>query len=251
MTKVAIVGTCPSSRMLAPYDDDNWEIWACSPDNAGKLPRVTRWFELHGDLGWENPPEWERKFLNWLNAQDFPLYVQNTHLFRKDAIEFPYREMIKEFGTYWFTSMFSWMMAFAIREGATHIAIFGADMASDSEYGHQKPAMRRFIEFAEARGIKVSAPPESDILQPPPLYAYSVSTPMGRKLAIREREILARVTKLRLEREQTMRQYNHDIDHLVGALDQLGYAINTWTGEPDIQLEQSKIKVRSRPTIGD
>src|ERR1700719_2764774 len=98
--RVAIVGTCPSSRMLAPFDDNSWEIWTCSPDNVGKLPRITRWFELHGDLGWENPPEWEEKFINWLNSQDFPLYVQLKHLFREDSIRFPYEELTKEFGTY-------------------------------------------------------------------------------------------------------------------------------------------------------
>jgi hypothetical protein len=231
--------------MLAPFDDDSWEIWTCSPDNVGKLPRITRWFELHGDLGWENPPEWEEKFINWLNSQDFPLYVQLKHLFREDSIRFPYEELTKEFGTYWFTSMFSWMMAFAIKEGAKEIAIFGADMAASSEYERQKPSMRRFIEFAEERQIKVSAPPESDILQPPPLYGYSISTPMGRKLAIREREILKRVEGLRQRREHAIRQFDHDIDHLVGALDQLDYAINTWTGEPAIETEQPKLKVIS------
>lgn len=233
--RVAIIGTCPSSRMLAPFDDESWEIWACSVDNIGKLPRVSRWFELHGDLGWENPPEWENRFINWLNSQDFTLYVQLKHLFRENAIRFPYEEMIKEFGTYWFTSMFAWMMAFAIKEGAAEIGLFGADMAANSEYGYQKPAMRRFIELAEDRQIKVTAPMESDILQPPPLYGYSISTPMGRKLRVREIEILKRVRDLRVQREKVMRQMDHDIDHLVGALDQLDYAINTWTGEPDVK----------------
>ena len=145
----------------------------------------------------------------------------------------------------WFSSMFSWMMAFAIKEGAKEISIFGADMSASSEYGFQKPAMRRFIEFAEERQIKVSAPPESDILQPPPLYGYSISTPMGRKLAIREREILKRVEGLRQRREYAIRQFDHDIDHLVGALDQLDYAINTWTGEPAVETEQPRLKVIS------
>lgn len=242
--KVAIVGTCPSSRMLAPFNNPDWEIWACSVDNMNRLPRVDRWFELHGDLGWENPPSWEAPFFAWLNAQSFRLYVQNTWLFRPDAIRFPAEEITGKFGTYWFTSMFAWMMAFAIHEGATEIALFGADMAANSEYGHQKPALRRFIEIAEAQGIRVGAPLESDILQPPPLYGYSIATPMGRKLAVREREILERVATLRANRERAVRQYDHDIDHLVGALDQLGYAINTWTGKPDVEKPRIKIAYR-------
>ena len=29
--KIALVGTAPSSRMLAPYNDPSWKIWGCSP----------------------------------------------------------------------------------------------------------------------------------------------------------------------------------------------------------------------------
>src|SRR5215467_5742575 len=31
--KVAIIGTAPSSRMLAPFNDPTWDIWVCSPGN--------------------------------------------------------------------------------------------------------------------------------------------------------------------------------------------------------------------------
>src|SRR3981189_2150960 len=50
--KVALIGTAPSSRMLAPYNDPSWKIWACSPGNMNVLPRVDVWFELHSDLLW-------------------------------------------------------------------------------------------------------------------------------------------------------------------------------------------------------
>ena len=56
--KVAIIGTAPSSRMLAPFDDDSFEIWACSPyfnietRTFCDLPRMTKFFELHE---WDEP----------------------------------------------------------------------------------------------------------------------------------------------------------------------------------------------------
>src|SRR3954468_23311721 len=42
--KVAILGTAPSSRMLAPFNDPEWQIWSCSPGNMGCIPRFDRWF---------------------------------------------------------------------------------------------------------------------------------------------------------------------------------------------------------------
>ena len=43
---IAIIGKAPSSRLLAPYDDDSWSIWSLS-DNHTVLPRWDEWFELH------------------------------------------------------------------------------------------------------------------------------------------------------------------------------------------------------------
>jgi hypothetical protein len=52
MVSIALVGTCPSSRMLAPYANGDWEIWTCSPGNAfGQLPRVTGEFQHTGGRG--------------------------------------------------------------------------------------------------------------------------------------------------------------------------------------------------------
>src|SRR5882672_892663 len=50
--KVALIGTAPSSRMLSPFNDPSWKIWACSPGNMGIMPRVDAWFEIHGNLHW-------------------------------------------------------------------------------------------------------------------------------------------------------------------------------------------------------
>ncbi len=58
--KVAIVGMATTSRHLAPFDDDEFEIWALNesywgghvgPDKTPYLKRWDRWFQLH--------PEWD------------------------------------------------------------------------------------------------------------------------------------------------------------------------------------------------
>src|SRR6476661_1662542 len=51
--KVALIGTAPSSRDLAPFNDLSWKIWGCSPGNMNSCPRVDLWFELHSNLMWK------------------------------------------------------------------------------------------------------------------------------------------------------------------------------------------------------
>jgi hypothetical protein len=231
--KIALVGTCPSSRMLAPYRDPEWEIWACSPDNAGALPRVTRWFEIHGDLGFADAEPWERSYIDWVNAQPFEVIAQDHRIFPRASI-LPKDELIARFGRLFFTSTPAWMMAFAIKLGAKQIGLYGLDMAARAEYVIQRPGMHHFIELAEQRfGIEVHAPLESDILQPAPLYGYSLSTPHGRKMEVRRKELMARIADL----DQTLEGAKRQRAFLEGALDDIDYVQSIWGGERSPALE--------------
>ncbi len=223
--KIALVGSCPSSRLLAPFNDPEWQIWACSPLDVGIFPRVTAWFEVHGDWDWPEVPEENPHYLPWLRAQKFTVYAQRTDLI-PNALKFPARELVEEFGPYWFTSSLAWMFAFAIKQGATEIGVFGADMTTRNEYLHQRPAMQRWMEFASGRGIKVFVPEESDLMQPPELYGYSCMSPMGRKIAIRKAELKHRITS----GEHKLKQLEYDLQHLRGALDNNDYMSTAWIG---------------------
>ena len=223
--KVALVGTCPSSRMLAPYTDGDWEIWACSPGNAhGVLPRVTRWFEIHGDLGWPESGRWGAgKYVDWLNDQDFKIYAQSREYIKK-AVTYPLDEMIAKHSLYFFTSTFAYMMALAIAEGATEIGLYGIDMTLPGEYAEQRPAMQHFIVMCMAMGIKVGAPDESDIMRPPPLYGYVDATPAGRKMQVYWTELEDKIKQA----EQTKRQAELDAALLRGAAEGIDYARRVW-----------------------
>ena len=223
--KVALIGTAPSSRMLAPYNDPTWKIWVCSPGNMGTVPRVDTWFELHANLMWPECRSYGEPYLNWLRQQTFPLYMQDQ-TFCPNAMTFPKDEMVKEFGKYFFTSSFAWMMAFAITQGAKEIAWFGIDMASKDEYILQRPGGYFFMNEAARRGIKVSIPYESDMMQPPPLYGYSETTPFGRKLHVRNQEIKERVNAMVTERDKL----NNNITYLQGALEDMDYVTSIWGG---------------------
>jgi hypothetical protein len=216
--KVALVGTAPSSRMLAPYADPTWQIWGCSPGNMGQLPRVDMWFEIHGNLLWPEHKHYGEPYLKWLNEQSFPVVMQNQTWVPR-AISLPTQQLVAEFGPYFFTSSFAWMMAYAMMAGAKEIALYGIDMASRDEYIIQRPGAYYFFEEGKKRGVKMSAPYESDIMQPPGLYGLSEVTQFGRKLLARKAELDQRTRDLRAQRDNAATQ----LTYLEGALEDLDY----------------------------
>lgn len=249
--KVACIGTAPSSRLLAPFNDPTWQIWGCSPGNQGVLPRVDVWFEIHKNLLWPEYKHYGEPYINWLKQQKFPIYMQDQSLV-PNAITFPYQELVEEFGPYFFTSSFSWMMAFAMKCRAKEIALYGIDMASREEYIIQRPGAYYFMLEGAKRGIKVTAPYESDIMQPPGLYGFSDGKPFGRKLLARRTELKQRIAALQQEKNavvaQKVAQLDHDIAYLQGADEDLDYMIsihigaqdNAGTGYLDRLLEKAK-----------
>jgi hypothetical protein len=226
--RVAILGTAPSSRMLAPFNDPSWKIWGCSPGNQNIFPRIDCWFELHANLLWPQCESYGRPYLAWLAQQPFPLFMQDQSWLAR-AITFPIMELIKEFGPYFFTSSFTEMAALAIWLGAKELAMYGIDMASRDEYILQRPGGFYFIQEGARRGCTVWAPLESDMMQPPGIYGYSERTPYGRKNAVREYELRDRIAPMQTQKAGLER----DLTYLGGALENQDYQRSIWGGVQD------------------
>jgi hypothetical protein len=220
------------------------------------LPRVDLWFELHSNLLWPECASYGVPYIEWLKQQKFPIYMQDRwptaegHMVPlqqivPNATGFPANEMVAEFGDSFFTSSFAWMMALAIMQGATEISLYGIDMASRDEYIRQRPGFFFFRYQAEKRGIKVSAPHESDIMQSPALYAYVDSTPFGRKIAARRQEVGGRVSGMVQQRDQL----SNSITYLQGAQEDLDYFESIWSGVCNdmrrLEYENTQIKAES------
>jgi len=239
--KVALIGTAPSSRMLAPYGDPSWTIWACSPGNMKQIPRFDAWFEIHANLLWPEHAAYGPPYLEWLKTLTCPVYMQDQ-VQVPNATTFPMEELVAEFGNDFFTSSFAWMMAFAMKQGAKEIALYGIDMASRDEYILQRPGFFFFRHIARTRGITVSAPHESDIMQSPPLYGYSDSHPFGRKLAARRQEIKGRINDMSNQHAQLA----NNLTYLRGADEDMDYVQNIWAGVADqirlLQHENDRLK---------
>ena len=221
MTKIAIMGSAPSSRMEAPFNDQNWDIWSCSPPNFD-LPRVDAWFELHNLDRKLGPPE-NQKYVEALKAHG-RVYITNLDPRLPDAAEFPWQEMLQEFGPYFFSSSIAWMMAYAIKQKPTEMGLWGVDMSAESEYGYQRAGCHYFMQEASKRGIKLTVPSTSDIAMPHPLYAIKEHWPMWHKVQARKKE-LKQKRQLALN---AIEAATKDMDMLNGAVGDMTYIENTW-----------------------
>lgn len=244
--KIAMVGTAPTSRMLAPFNDPDWEIWACSMGNMNVLPRVNIWFEMHAVremMAAENRTAFE-PFYAWLKqhseAGTFQVVMPEFNDFIPKAIPYPLDEMIQRFKTRnWFTSTIAYMMAVAIARGAKEIGLFGIDMAAGQEhYEAQRAACTWWIEKAESLGITVHVPYESSLKIATPLYGYWEGTPFGRRINAVRLQVRTAVQNL----QQQIAALNSQLAYFQGADEQLGYFQRTWVDGIEQELNLGNLQ---------
>lgn len=178
-TKVAIVGFAPSWKE-APWDKpQEYEIFCLNEmyKLANEVPNfhADRWFEIHSRSSASKATPEHQAFLRQCPV---PVYMQEHYDDIPNSVRFPKDEIIAEFqrrgykGAAYFTNSISWMFAFAMLEGFRTIALYGVDMANDSEYGWQRPSCEYFIGLAEGLGVEVIIPPSSDLLKCTQLYGF-------------------------------------------------------------------------------
>lgn len=175
MRKVAIVGAAQTSRDMAPYDDESWEIWTLN-DMGPLAKRIDRLFELHSRAILERDAAVLQVEFDWLKAnQTVPVYMAEPQDWVPMAVQFPTETILKEFGDY-FTNSVSWMMALALHEGVDELALWGVDMAHGTEYAAQRPSCEYMIGLARGRGVPVYIPPQCDLLKCAEPYGLEKST---------------------------------------------------------------------------
>jgi hypothetical protein len=240
--KIAIIGSAPSSINLAPYADPDWEMWGCSPGVFGVAPRTNAWFELHrfhpaqpgrnGAAG--TVPHFSAEYTSFLrgyqerfNSGDGVVFMTDPIDSIPGAVQFPFEPLIKEHGEYFWTSTIAWMLALAIDQQPDEIGLWGVDMAASEEYAYQRPACQHFIRVARERGIKVTLPPESDLMQPPTKYGLDELNPRHIKIKSRIKEFRARIGA----NEQQISAMSNENLYLRGALDDAEYMLQSWAGD--------------------
>lgn len=222
--KIALLGSAPSSSNLAPFGDPTWEIWACSPQNH-KAPRIDAWFEMHSlDRKWVPGNE---PYVAALQRHS-RVYIAVPDARLPNGIILPGEELMKPYGGRFVGSFMqssvSWMLALALSLKPTTIGLWGIDMAAADEYGQQRPGCHFFFNEAEKIGIEIVAPPESDILEPLPLYGYKEQYPMFWRQKARKLELKTRLADAEAKRDAAERE----VLLFTGGLQDIEYTNNTY-----------------------
>ena len=222
--KVCIVGSSPRSRLDAPYDDNDYEIWGLN-FGYSYMKRYDRYFEIHDSR------ILRAEHVKKLQELDVPIYTQVPLEGLKQNVIYPLQEIIDHFKTDYFTNSISYMIALAIYEGFEQIDIFGVDMAVSEEYGHQRPSCEYWIALARGKGIEVNLPASSDLCKTNALYAYNIKTEHAVEFKrSRKAELEARVKQcdedLHVIKDQflsVLKQKEVERAALLGALDEIRY----------------------------
>lgn len=242
--KIAICGSAPSSSLLAPFEDKSWAIWGTSPSEWAQLAgrRTDVWFEVHRYIPYPPAQVGRPGTKSWFSPEfhqflkDHPcVFMTDPHPDIKNAHRYPFEEMLRKYGPYHFSSSVSWMLALAIEtlapmvEEGKHptLALFGIDMAAQSEWSYQRPACQHFLGMAKMMGIQVVIPPESDLMQHNFIYGLGEHNPRYIKLSARKEELEGQKTQL----EQGIQQAQLNLQRVLGSLDQLEYFLETWSDD--------------------
>lgn len=183
--KVGIVGAATYSD--EHFESDGWEYWGVNNCFADvERCRFTRWFELHtfrrqGRALYRRDQVRYRvagelvsvkEYLKAIDALKIPVYMQKKNRLVRQSRVFPFQEIMDRFGTDYFGCSFAWMIALAIMEGATDIALHGMAL-SGAEYYYQRPSVEFFLGLALGKGISIHNAQSSELLRGPWIYAFA------------------------------------------------------------------------------
>lgn len=198
---VAIVGTCHTTRDLAPHGNPEWTVWGINEIGIQCAGSWHAFFNVH------TLAELRRDYsknLEWLGKAQCPVYLQERCPEVPWSVPFPVHEVLDMAPRKNFDSSIAWMIALAILQGYKKIGIFGVEMMIHSEYAHQRPNLQYWVGFCDAKGIEVHIPEQSTLLRARHLYGFE--DPPSDEGAIRAALLQERI------REAANKKYQHEIE---------------------------------------
>ena len=154
MRKIIIIGKGDSWK-LAPEGGETWGV-----NDLCFRREVTLIFQMH---------EWDASDL----TRDILAYSKRKNIPVISLTNFPLDKMHTDY----FTNSISYMIAYAIFVGATHIDMYGCVMATKDEYAFQKPNIEYWIGYASGKGIKVTVFGNTNLLKSEDgkVYGYNIN----------------------------------------------------------------------------
>lgn len=264
--RIAILGFAPS-RTEAPFDELSWDIWGVN-DVYAHVKRVDATFEIHHlqNLGNRRNPKYEE----WMRAgcpsgtkASTPIYMVEPRAEWPSSQRFPF-EAVRMFynarhDTDYFTSSIAWLLALAIceltedvsftrpdgSEGTIRMAkpgceigMWGVDMAHDTEYAGQRPAVEYYAGMARGMGLSLYIPKTSDICKTTAVYGIGTTSP----LAIKARMMIEKASQTKQEilgqiqaQQNAAQMLQYQLGCADGTKDTWKYIERVWTQQTDVE----------------
>ena len=217
MNKLAIVGTHPRTRDMAPFDNPGYDIWVFN--EAPQNPWVKRWdacFQMHKPEVYTSENNFVRAdHWQWLQqSRGKPIYMQAIDPRVPDSVRYPLDEIISTLpgGDYrWFKSSPAYAIALALYIGYTEIALYGLDMSSNTEYGYQLPNFQFWVGVARGMGVTVENYSNEQYFTGS-LYAYEGEIQIPRQVFADRASFLEReIRRAKWELEKAVNRYTEAV----------------------------------------
>lgn len=158
MNKLAIVGSHPKTRELAPFDDVKFDIMVFN--EAPTAPWCKRWdicVQMHDEVIYTNPKNrCDPEHWAWLQKahEGKRIYMQKQDERIPASVTYPL-DLVLTFlkSERFFTSGIAYGMALAAFLGYEEIHLYGVEMASQTEYFQQRECTAYWMGFLTGRGI--------------------------------------------------------------------------------------------------
>ncbi len=177
---VAIVGSHPRTRGDFDFAREDADIWVFNEALATNwCKRADAVFQLHSPTIWRSTQNRnDPKHYEWLQNTTVPVYMQDHYEDVPASIKYPLDELFTDlFGDRkqipYITSSVAYALAMAVYLKYKRIEVYGVEMETNTEYGHQRIGVAFWVGVAIGRGIEVDF--HSDSILNAPLYGYEGS----------------------------------------------------------------------------
>ncbi len=173
---VAIIGSHPRTREDFDFSRRDCDIWTFNEVLGSEKDTWCSYsdavFQIHKSVIWRSATNRnDPKHYEWLKSGDTPIvYMQDVYDDVPNSVKYPIDEILEAYPRGYFTSSVALALALAIYQGYERMEIYGVEMETSTEYGHQRNAVSYWIGFAEGLGIEVDM--HSTGFFESPLYGY-------------------------------------------------------------------------------
>lgn len=202
MKRLNIIG-CAQGWQDAPSDCECWGI-----TYVVLYRDVDCVFHMH-DLNWDEQG-WYRNYLRWqghklgrnglnllaqaavkqvskviirVNELGIPLYATTVVKGVPTSISYPLDMVVDAFNTRLFTSSADYAVAKAILDGYERIDLYGFNLGSETEHGHQLPSFSHWLGRALGMNVEIHIHGETSVLRSPNGLLYGYNTRQERRSA--------------------------------------------------------------------